>query len=97
MKRTGALVLLAVGLAILCTLPAWAGENKVRFDQQMYGGQIKFMNHPDMDCNLFGDWGVLAYRVGMAIKPLRPWFILPIISKRCKASTTLSTCTGVSG
>ena len=29
MKRTGALVRLAVGLAILCALPAWAGENKV--------------------------------------------------------------------
>ena len=29
MKRTGALVLLAVGLAILCAWPAWAGENKV--------------------------------------------------------------------
>jgi iron(III) transport system substrate-binding protein len=29
MKRTGALFLLAVGLAILCALPAWAGENKV--------------------------------------------------------------------
>ena len=29
MKRTGALVLLAVGLAILCARPAWAGENKV--------------------------------------------------------------------
>ena len=29
MKRTGTLILLAVGLAILCTLPVWAGENKV--------------------------------------------------------------------
>lgn len=79
------------------TPESWFGESKVRFDQQMYGGQLKFMNHPDMDCNLFGDWGVLAHRVGRAIKPLYPWFILPIISKRCIEPTTLETCTGVSG
>jgi hypothetical protein len=75
----------------------WFGEGKVRFDQQMYGGQIKFMNHPDMDCNLFGDWGVLAHRIGRGLKPLYPWFVLPIISKRCIEPTTLDPCTGVSG
>lgn len=79
------------------TPESWFGEGKVRFDQQMYGGQIKFMNHPDMDCNLFGDWGVLAHRIGRALKPLYPWFVLPIISKRCIEPTTLETCTGVSG
>jgi hypothetical protein len=75
----------------------WFGESKVRFEQQMYGGQLKFMNHPDMDCNLFGDWGVLAHRIGRGLKPLYPWFVLPIISKRCLEPTTLDACTGVSG
>lgn len=79
------------------TPESWFGEGKARFDQQMYGGQIKFMNHPDMDCNLFGDWGVLAHRIGRALKPLHPWHVLPIISKRCIEPTTLDTCTGVSG
>jgi hypothetical protein len=79
------------------TPESWAGEGKVRFEQQLYGGQIKFVSNPDMDCNLLGDWGVLVRKIGMALKPLHPWFILPIISKRCLAPTTLSTCTGISG
>lgn len=75
----------------------WTGEGKVRFDRQLYGGEIQFINNKDMTCNPFGDWGVLAYRVGRALKPLKPWFVLPIISKRCMPTPTLSTCTGVSG
>jgi hypothetical protein len=75
----------------------WTGEGKVRFDRQMYGGEIQFINNKDMTCNPFGDWGVLAYRVGRALKPVRPWFVLPIISKRCFPEPSVETCTGVSG
>ncbi len=75
----------------------WTGEGKIRFDRQMFGGDIQFKNHPDMDCNLFGDWGVMAYRVGRAYRPIFPWFVLPIIYKRCEELGTLTTCTGVSG
>ncbi len=75
----------------------WTGEGKVRFDRQMFGGDIQFINNKDMTCNPFGDWGVLANRVGRALKPLKPWFVLPIISKRCLPSPSLHTCTGVSG
>jgi hypothetical protein len=76
---------------------AWTGEGKVRFDRQMWGGEIQFMNHPDTRSNLWGDWGVLAWRIGRAYRPLRPWFVLPIIYKRCKGNTQLTTCTGISG
>lgn len=76
---------------------AWAGESKVRFDRQLFGGDIQFINNRDMDCNMFGDWGVLAHRIGRAYKPLRPWFVLPIIFKRCLETNNLSECTGVSG
>lgn len=75
----------------------WTGEGKVRFDRQLYGGEIQFINNKDMTCNPFGDWGVLAYRVGRALKPLKPWFVLPIISKRCLPAVTVQECTGVSG
>ena len=74
----------------------WSGEGKARFDRQLYGGDIQFLNNKDMTCNPFGDWGVLAYRVGRALKPRRPWFILPIIHKRCKNASTLEECSGVS-
>ncbi len=75
----------------------WTGQGKVKFQQQMYGGQLQFISNPDMNCNLFGDWGVLAHRIGRGLKPLYPWFVLPIISKRCLEPNTVSTCTGVSG
>jgi hypothetical protein len=79
------------------TPEAWTGESKVRFDRQLFGGDIQFINNRDMDCNMFGDWGVLAHRIGRAYKPLRPWFVLPIIFKRCIEEPALETCTGVSG
>ncbi len=75
----------------------WTGEGKARFDRQLFGGEIQFLNNKDMTCNPFGDWGVLAYRVGRALKPLKPWFVLPIISKRCLPSNPIVECTGVSG
>ncbi len=50
-----------------------------------------------MSSNLFGDYGVMAYRIGRAYRPIYPWFVLPIIYKRCKDTDNLTTCTGVSG
>lgn len=74
----------------------WTGEGKVRFSRQMFGGEIQFMNHPDMSCNLWGDWGVMAWRVGRAYRPIYPWFVLPIIYKRCLDTNLPAQCTGVS-
>ncbi len=75
----------------------WTGEGKVKFARQMFGGEIQFLNHPDMVCNLFQDYGVMAYRVGRAYRPIYPWFVLPIIYKRCLDVTNEVTCSGVSG
>jgi hypothetical protein len=75
----------------------WTGEGKIRFARQMFGGEIQFLNHPDMTSNLWNDWGLMAYRIGRAYKPIYPWFCLPIIYKRCQESNGLATCTGVSG
>ena len=72
----------------------YTGEGKIRFARQMFGGEIQFINNKDMTSNLWGDFGVMAYRIGRAYKPLRPWFVLPIIYKRC-APSTLNACTGV--
>jgi len=75
----------------------WTGEGKIRFQRQLFGGEIQFINHPDMVCNMFGDYGVMAYRIGRALRPIYPWFVLPIIYKRCVENNNLATCTGVSG
>jgi hypothetical protein len=75
----------------------FTGEGKIRFQRQLFGGEIQFMNHPDMESNMFGDYGVMAYRIGRAYRPIYPWFVLPIIYKRCKNTNDLTTCTGVSG
>ena len=75
----------------------FTGEGKIRFQRQLFGGEIQFMNHPDMSSNMFGDYGVMAYRIGRAYRPIYPWFVLPIIYKRCKNTNDLTTCTGVSG
>lgn len=76
---------------------AWTGEGKARFSRQMFGGEIQFMNHPDMSCNLWGDWGVAAWRIGRAYRPLKPWFVLPIIYKRCQEAENEVACSGISG
>lgn len=75
----------------------FTGEGKVRFQRQLFGGEIQFMNHPDMTSNMFGDYGVMAYRVGRAYRPIYPWCVVPIIYKRCKQDNNVTTCTGVSG
>lgn len=75
----------------------FTGEGKIRFQRQLFGGEIQFMNHPDMTSNMFGDYGVMAYRIGRAYRPIYPWFVVPIIYKRCKQDNNVTTCTGVSG
>lgn len=75
----------------------WTGEGKIRFDRQMFGGEIQFLSHRDMTRNLFGDFGVLAYRIGRAFRPLYPWFVMPIIYKRCDSDEGVVPCSSVSG
>lgn len=75
----------------------WTGEGKMRFDRQMFGGDIQFLSHRDMTCNLFGDFGVLAYRIGRAFRPIYPWFVMPIIYKRCDSDEGVVPCSSVSG
>lgn len=75
----------------------WTGEGKIRFDRQMFGGDIQFLSHRDMTCNLFGDFGVLAYRIGRAFRPIYPWFVMPIIYKRCDSDEGVVPCSSVSG
>lgn len=75
----------------------WTGEGKAKFERQMFGGEIQFKNHPDMAANLWGDWGVMAWRVGRAYRPIYPWNTTAIIVKRCVEQDNVVYCTGVTG
>ena len=75
----------------------WVGEGKIKWAQQMFGGEIVFGAYPDMVQNFFKNYGVLAFQIARAYRPLYPWFILPIIYKRCNLNTNLVPCTGISG
>ena len=39
----------------------------------------------------------IAYRIGRAYRPLYPWMVASIISKRCQELDNTTSCTGVSG
>ena len=75
----------------------WVGEGKIKWAQQMFGGEVIFGAYPDMVRNFFQNYGVLAFQVGRAYRPIYPWFVLPIIYKRCVENDNLAACTGISG
>ena len=75
----------------------WVGEGKIKWAQQMFGGEVIFGAYPDMAQNFFQNYGVLAFQVGRAYRPIYPWFVLPIIYKRCLENDGLAPCSGISG
>ena len=42
-------------------------------------------------------FGVLAYRIGRAFRPIYTWFVMPIIYKRCDSDEGVVPCSSVSG
>jgi hypothetical protein len=78
------------------TLAPFTGEGKVRFAKQLWGGDIIFSTDNLGKANVFKSFGVLAYQVGNAFRPLHPEFILPIVFKRCVNEANTTPCTGVS-
>lgn len=74
----------------------WVGEGKIKWAQQMFGGEVIFGAYPDMVRNFFQNYGVLAFQIGRAYRPLYPWFVLPILYKRCLEDDSLAACTGIS-
>ncbi len=75
----------------------WVGEGKIKWAQQMFGGEIIFGAYPDMVRNFFQNYGVLAFQIGRAFRPYYPWAVLPIIYKRCQINDSLAPCSGISG
>jgi hypothetical protein len=74
----------------------WVGEGKIKWAQQMFGGEVIFGAHPDMVRNFFQNYGVIAFQLGRAYRPYYPWAVLPIIYKRCQDLNGLAPCSGIS-
>lgn len=74
----------------------WVGEGKIKWAQQMFGGEVMFGAYPDMVRNFFQNYGVLAFQIGRAYRPFFPWACLPIIMKRCQDDADLAPCSGIS-
>ena len=73
---------------------AYTGEDKIRFAQQFFSGEIKFLTE-NLPGNEFFNFGKLGSQVGRAYKPIYPWHIAAIIFKRC-LDPQLTGCTGIS-
>lgn len=75
----------------------WVGEGRVKWAQQMFGGEVIFGAYPDMVQNFFRNYGVLAFQIGRAYRPIYPWFVLPILYHRCLENDNVTSCSGISG
>ncbi len=73
----------------------YTGEGQIKFMNQAFNGDIRFVTRDLGVANIYQDFGVLAYRIGRAYRPQIPWAVIPIIVKRCLAPT-LAGCSGVS-
>ena len=74
----------------------WTGEGKMKFERQLFGGEVMWHSVVDNCENPFGNWGALKYQIGRAFRPLYPWFVMPIIYKRCN-DDAIASCSGISG
>ncbi len=70
----------------------YVGEGSFKFAPQLHMGELDWHYVVDNDCNTFGDFGWHKYQIVRAYKPIRPQFVIPILSKRCPADLGLPAC-----
>lgn len=71
----------------------YVGEGSFKFAPQLFMGELDWHYVIDSDCNVWGDFGWHKYQIIRAYKPLRPQFVVPILSRRCTADLGLPDCT----
>jgi hypothetical protein len=84
--------LLATGSFERLVPERYVGEGSFKFAPQLHMGELEWHYQIDNDCNVFGDFGWHKYQIVRAYKPLRPQFVIPILSKRCPADLGLPEC-----
>lgn len=70
----------------------YVGEGSFKFAPQLHMGELIWSNLKDNDCNVFQDFGQHFYQISRSYKPVNPQFIIPILSRRCKADLGLEAC-----
>lgn len=70
----------------------YVGEGSFKFSPQLHMGELNWVYRPDLDCNVFGDYGFHIYQIERAYRPIRPQFVIPILYKRCRADLGLEAC-----
>lgn len=71
----------------------YMGEGMTKFFEQFWGGDVRWHNIKDNDCNVFGDRGFHIWRLAAAMRPERPEFVIPILHVRCEDDFGLTPCT----
>jgi len=71
---------------------SYVGEGSFKFAPQLHMGELIWSNLKDNDCNVFQDFGQHFYQISRSYKPINPQFIIPILSRRCKADLGLEAC-----
>lgn len=72
-------------------LASWAGEGSLKWARMQFGGEIKFFIPQDTQ-NISQNMGIMFSQIGRAFRPQYPWFVLPILFKRCYSDSTATAC-----
>lgn len=60
----------------------YTGEGSFKYAPQLHAGELKWHCVEDNNVNEWGDYGYHKYQITRAYRPIRPWFIVPIIYRR---------------
>lgn len=63
----------------------YTGEGSFKFAPQLHMGELKWHYVEDNNANEWGDFGYHKYQITRAYRPIRPWFVVPIIYRRATA------------
>lgn len=69
----------------------YVGEGSFRFSPQLHMGELDWFYSKDCS-NPYGDFGWHQYQITRAYEPVRPHFIIPILSKRCDLDLGATPC-----
>lgn len=72
---------------------SFSGEGEAKWMAGFFGGELKWSNVEDNQCNAWGDFGYFKWRVAKAIIPKAPHYVAAILTKRCDSDWTSATAT----
>lgn len=67
----------------------FTGEGSFKFAPQLHMGELKWHYIEDNNANEWGDFGYHKYQISRAYRPIRPWFVIPILYRRASVDLDL--------